>query len=77
MCNATLPKAKQCSSWSDLLSAADVSSNMGDSLAGLRGAGSTKFDRLPPHGVHLGAAILQRDDPAEHDVHPSQHLQTD
>lgn len=47
---------------------------MGDSIARLCGAGGAKFDGLPPHGVLLGAAFLQRDDPAEHDVHASQNL---
>ena len=47
---------------------------MRDSIAGLCGAGSAKFDGLPPHGVLLGATLLQRNDPAEHDVHATQNL---
>lgn len=47
---------------------------MGDSLTGLRGAAGPKLDSLPPHGVLLRAALLQGDDPAEHDVHASQDL---
>lgn len=47
---------------------------MCDSVAGLCGAGGAKFDGLPPHGMLLGATLLQRNDPAEHDVHASQNL---
>ena len=59
-----------------LFSAVDIGSHMGNSIAGLCGAGGAKFDGLPPHGVLLRAALLQRDHPAEHDVHASQNLKT-
>ncbi len=48
---------------------------MGDSVTGLRSAAGPKLDCLPPHGMPLRVAILQRNDPAEHDVDTRQHLQ--
>lgn len=44
----------QCMTGPDLLSAVNISSNMGDDITGLSGTGGAKLDSLPPHGVQLG-----------------------
>ena len=60
----------------DLFGAVDISSHMGNSVTGLCGAAGPKLNSLPPHGVLLRAALLQGNNPAEHDVHTSQNLKS-